>query len=288
MTDPRSVDYAASQLLYSHFMLPAVRFAIDALALPGGSFGLDAGCGPGAFFPVLSEAVGESGQIIGLDLSDAHREHARRQIELHHFQQCVSLIEADLREALPFAENAFDWIWSANVVWPSSFANPAAVVKELARVVKPGGILALFFTDWLRGKLLPGYATLERLHSNAAEMRYTGESVIAPHLQPEQAAGWLREAGVRGVQIRTYLAQYQAPLSPRVASALHACFVEEFLTPPEISRYVRAAGTGEAAWEIWLRLSDPSSPEYILKQEDYHCFWPGTLTWGRKGQTRDE
>jgi demethylmenaquinone methyltransferase/2-methoxy-6-polyprenyl-1,4-benzoquinol methylase len=48
---------------------PVHRSAIQALQLPVGSRGLDAGCGIGLQTVLLAEAVGSAGHITGLDLS---------------------------------------------------------------------------------------------------------------------------------------------------------------------------------------------------------------------------
>jgi len=52
--------------------------AITALHLQEGSRVLDVGCGTGLNFPLLLEAVGESGQVIGVDRSPEMLEVARR------------------------------------------------------------------------------------------------------------------------------------------------------------------------------------------------------------------
>jgi len=48
---------------------PILRSAIQALQLPSGSRGLDAGCGIGLQALLLAEAVGAAGHVTGLDLS---------------------------------------------------------------------------------------------------------------------------------------------------------------------------------------------------------------------------
>ncbi|MEJ2303365.1 MAG: hypothetical protein P8Y14_17710 [Anaerolineales bacterium] len=85
---------------------------------------------------------------------------------------------------------AFDWAWSVDCVGYAPI-EPLPLVKELARVVKPGGRVAIL--AWSSEKLLPGYPVLEA-HLNATS------SGIAPFVRgkkPElhftRALGWLRD-----------------------------------------------------------------------------------------------
>ena len=56
---------------------PMLRSAIQALQLPSGSQGLDAGCGIGLQALLLAESVGPAGHATGLDLSPEFLAHAK-------------------------------------------------------------------------------------------------------------------------------------------------------------------------------------------------------------------
>ena len=56
------------------------REAVKRLDLKRGDLVVDIGCGTGLNFPWLQEAVGPQGRIIGVDLTDAMLEQARRRI----------------------------------------------------------------------------------------------------------------------------------------------------------------------------------------------------------------
>jgi protein-L-isoaspartate O-methyltransferase len=51
--------------------------SIDLLALQAREQVLEVGCGSGVFLPLLAEAVGESGRVVGLDHAPAFVEQAR-------------------------------------------------------------------------------------------------------------------------------------------------------------------------------------------------------------------
>jgi demethylmenaquinone methyltransferase/2-methoxy-6-polyprenyl-1,4-benzoquinol methylase len=44
---------------------------------------------------------------------------------------------------LPFADNTFDWLWSADCAGHAPAAEPLRLLNELTRVVKPGGSVPL-------------------------------------------------------------------------------------------------------------------------------------------------
>lgn len=70
------------------------RLGLELMDLKRGDVVLDVGCGTGLNFPLLAEAVGPEGMIIGLDSSPHMLEVARRRVQRQHLQN-VRLIEAD-------------------------------------------------------------------------------------------------------------------------------------------------------------------------------------------------
>jgi demethylmenaquinone methyltransferase/2-methoxy-6-polyprenyl-1,4-benzoquinol methylase len=60
---------------------------------------LDVGCGTGQAFPVLEEAIGPEGRLIGIDLSAAMLARAAERIERDGWRN-VTLIESSVEEAL--------------------------------------------------------------------------------------------------------------------------------------------------------------------------------------------
>jgi ubiquinone/menaquinone biosynthesis C-methylase UbiE len=70
------------------------REAVKRLDLKRGELVVDIGCGTGLNFPLLQEAIGETGRIIGVDLTDAMLEQARRRVAAHGWKN-VELVQAD-------------------------------------------------------------------------------------------------------------------------------------------------------------------------------------------------
>ncbi len=76
------------------FIKPVRRKAVELLNLKEGDRVLDVGCGPGGSFPFLVDAVGPSGQVVGVDISPKHSELARRRIAANHWDNVEVIVAA--------------------------------------------------------------------------------------------------------------------------------------------------------------------------------------------------
>ncbi len=116
---------------------PAYAAAVAELGLREGDRVLDAGCGTGRALPPLRAAVGPSGVVLGADLTPAMlREAARAGRDREG-----ALLLTDVA-ALPLRSGALDAVFAAGLI--AHLPDPAANLRELARAVRPGGVLALF------------------------------------------------------------------------------------------------------------------------------------------------
>jgi SAM-dependent methyltransferase len=116
---------------------PAFAAAIAELAPAEGATVLDAGCGTGRALPLLREAVGTTGTVIGADLTPEMIVSARERGR----EAYGRLLVADVAR-LPLRDAGLDAVFAAGLI--SHLPDPAAVLTELARVTAPGGRLALF------------------------------------------------------------------------------------------------------------------------------------------------
>ncbi|MEV0177124.1 class I SAM-dependent methyltransferase [Streptomyces sp. NPDC050803] len=116
---------------------PAYEAAVADLGLRAGGRVLDAGCGTGRALPPLRAAVGPTGVVIGADLTPAMLEAAVRAGRDRDGQ----LLLADVA-ALPLRSESLDAVFGAGLI--AHLPHPAENLRELARVVRPGGTLALF------------------------------------------------------------------------------------------------------------------------------------------------
>lgn len=116
---------------------PAYAAGIAELGLREGDRVLDAGCGTGRALSVLRSAVGPRGTVLGADLTPEMLAAAVRAGR----DRAAWLLLADVTR-LPLADAALDAVFAAGLL--SHLPHSAGGLAELARVVRPGGRLALF------------------------------------------------------------------------------------------------------------------------------------------------
>lgn len=116
---------------------PAYAAAVADLGLRPGDRVLDAGCGTGRALPPLRAAVGASGVVLGADLTAAMLEAAVRAGR----DRNARLLRADVA-ALPLRSGSLDAVFAAGLI--AHLPHPEQNLRELVRVVRPGGMLALF------------------------------------------------------------------------------------------------------------------------------------------------
>ncbi|MFD4343663.1 class I SAM-dependent methyltransferase [Streptomyces coelicoflavus] len=116
---------------------PAYAAAVAELGLREGDRVLDAGCGTGRALPPLRAAVGRSGQVVGADLTPAMLQAA-----VHAGRDRDGFLLLTDVAALPLRSGSLDAVFAAGLI--AHLPDPAGNLRELARVVRPGGVLALF------------------------------------------------------------------------------------------------------------------------------------------------
>ncbi|RII09404.1 Demethylmenaquinone methyltransferase [Streptomyces sp. YIM 130001] len=116
---------------------PAFAAGVARVGLRHGDTVLDAGCGTGRALPELRSAVGPTGTVIGADLTPGMLGAAARAGR----DAAGPLILADVTR-LPLGTESLDAVFAAGLL--AHLPQPAQNLRELARVVRPGGALALF------------------------------------------------------------------------------------------------------------------------------------------------
>ena len=119
---------------------------------------LDLGCGAGRDVYALSALVGENGRVVGLDMTPEQLAVAREHQTFHadvfgHRASNVEFVEGNL-DRLPeveLADGSFDVIVSNCVI--NLVEDKAAVLKEIYRLLKPGG--EFYFSDVYADRRIP-------------------------------------------------------------------------------------------------------------------------------------
>jgi ubiquinone/menaquinone biosynthesis C-methylase UbiE len=180
----------------------AVKELIATLLAPvGGTEILDIGTGTGADAIALARSVGPRGRVIGLDrsaemLAEARRRAAGSGLPLEFVQGDAS--------ALSFDDGSFDRCRAERVL--VHIADPAAAVREMVRVTRPGGVVVASDIDG------------GTVFINSSNEELTGRLVRG--LTADMTSGWVGrrlqryfvEAGLIGVRCVPRVIRNSVPL----------------------------------------------------------------------------
>ena len=127
--------YDNAQALTRRF-IAAWQLPIDWLSIPPGGIALDVGSGPGPVTAALANATGPDGLALGVDISEPMLARAVRAAAGPQ----VGFLRADAQR-LPLRDQTVDAAVSIAVL--QLIPDPAAALSEIARVLRPGGRLAV-------------------------------------------------------------------------------------------------------------------------------------------------
>jgi ubiquinone/menaquinone biosynthesis C-methylase UbiE len=161
---------------------------LDSLDLRPDHTALDVGCGPGTDLPAMAE---RAGAVIGVDLDQTMVEEARRRTAGLPVE--VRLGDA---HALPLDDRSVDRARVDRVL--HQVADPAGVLAELRRVLRPGGRAALAQPDWETLAVDPGSTA-----TNLAFNRFICDRIMTNPVVGRQLARLAAAAGLTVVTIDT-------------------------------------------------------------------------------------
>jgi len=163
------VDGKAYERLMGRWSRLAGEKFLDWVEAPKNLKWLDAGCGNGAFTEVLIARCAPA-SVIGVDPSEGQLAYARGRPGA----KAAEFRVADA-QALPFPDNSFDAASMALVI--VFIPDPAKAARELARVVRPGGIAATYMWEFPNGfHLAPLAAAMKDLGLTPPERPNVGAS----------------------------------------------------------------------------------------------------------------
>lgn len=162
---------------------------LDAVNVDAAADVLDIGCGTGVVSRRIARRPNFAGRIIGIDLSAYLTHAAARLAEAEGLGHRIDFRTGD-SHTLGIPDNSLDIVVAHTLL--SHVNDPVAVLKEISRILKPGGVAALFDGD---------FASMTFGASDAAQGRRTDELIIGAIItQPRvmrQMPELLQEVGLQ-------------------------------------------------------------------------------------------
>jgi SAM-dependent methyltransferase len=153
--------------------------AVEQLRLAGDQQVLEVGFGSGVGIALLVERLGAA-NVAGVEPSAAMIEQARGRLP-PDARDVVTLVEGTAGH-IPFLDDSFDAVVSVNNV---QLWKLPADLREVARVLRPGGRLSIGVHGWVIER--PATAGLERLGARLGEAGFTVEAASVGRSRTGQA-----------------------------------------------------------------------------------------------------
>lgn len=242
---------------FQQAFLPELEAAIGSYALTDKTRVLDSPCGDGFYASLLARHM-RSGTLVAADISPECLANAKKAVQPKSATLTVEFHRADAYD-LPFDDDSFDFVWCAqNFI---TLDDPVKALREIARVLRRGGSVAVLETDEYHHVLLPWPVGLELVVQRAlrdeCQHKFGDVTKLAQtrHLRSE-----FREAALRPMVSRTVVADRAAPFDAATRDFLtkHLNYLHEFvhmeLTPREKAKLERAI--------------DANDPESLINHPD--------------------
>lgn len=244
---------------------------------------LDVPSGDGFYSQLFAERLSSAGRVVAADCSDEMLDavnHRERQPEM----ASIESVYANAYD-LPFDDDTFDFVWCAQSLISLSAPDEKTpgvgtrrVLREIRRVVRPGGWVALMEQDALHHVLLPWPTELEMAIHRAHR---TGFAVCCGHPQQldpgRRLGGLLAETGFDGIRRQTIVADRYGHMEGELRLFL-AGYFQELRT--------RIVDNIDAeALRQFDRLIDTSSEESFFNDPHFELTWLSFVTLGCKMET---
>ncbi len=156
---------------------------VEFLGLKPGERVLDVGCGTGVMVPYLLERVGDTGEIVAVDISPKMVAVAKRKFPPDEYPN-VKFIAADVNETAP--ENEFDAVLCYSCF--PHFKDRRASIRRLAHSLKGGGTMAVAHSE--------SRDSINEMHADGPD------EVRSDYLPPaDETAEMMADAGLEVIEV---------------------------------------------------------------------------------------
>ncbi len=245
---------------------------VGELPLRPGLHALDLACGDGFYTLRLAKRLDPDGSVTAVDTNRAYLAKAIELAAHRRSRAKVDFVAASF-DQLPFDDGTFDFVWCAQSLY--TLPDPVVVLRHVARVLKPGGLVAVLENDSLHQVFLPWPVRLE-LPLRAAELRSFIESSknSSKYYVGRRLPATLAAAGFEPLTMTTHAFDRQAPLG-----AAEQTLLQSYLE--DVEKRV-ADHLDEGLKDDLHRLVAPESPHHLLRQPYLTMTWLNVLAFGRK------
>lgn len=233
---------------------------------------VDVGCGDGFYVTRFAQRLRSLGSVVGLDVNEAFLELARRRTASPGSAE-MRWIQADLNKAAAAVGEPCDVVWCAQSLY--TFSEPESALRSMARLVRPGGIVAVLENDTLHQLLMPWSSRMEMAIRVAEREAFERES---PHpgkyYVGRRLPATLAAAGLEPLGYFTQSIDRTAPLGENLER-----FLQSYLM--KLLAYTGAYLSNEMRDEL-RDLLRPDGERYLLRQPHFTMTWLNFLAWARR------
>ena len=232
---------------------------------------LDAACGGGSFLPLMIELVGDGGKVSAIDLAPENVKTVQAKVAQNRWST-IGTVDVGSILDLPYDDQSFDAVWCANTMQYLSEEEVHTAIKEMCRVVRSGGLVAIKDYDPTGMQFFPFPYTLclRRYEAMARGGDQHGQGVLrVPYLSQ-----YMRGAGLDDVRQRPTLMVRFPPLRD-----VERRFLSDLLKFSAAQVAQTDLPSEEKA--IWQKGSDLDSPDHILNHPDFQYRAIQTVFVGR-------
>ena len=179
-----------------NFLGSLKKSTYDYMQIKPGDKVLDVGCGAGIDTIALSQIVGSTGQVFGVDYDNEMINEAEQYAEKEDVSAWVKHKQADA-VSLPFDTGYFDSCRSERLF--EHLLNPAGALSEMARVTKVGGMVVVLDTDWGTWSVDTNENDIERRLA-----RFLAENMLNNGFSGRQLYRLFKVQGLRNVSFEVF------------------------------------------------------------------------------------
>ena len=269
---PHLPAYEASIDAYHRAFETELRHVVSTLPLPPSPRILDVGCGDGFYSGLLADRLGADGRLTAVDVSDDYLQVAGQRLRGHGRAAQIECRKENIRK-LTFPHHAFDVAWCGQSFY--SLPDPVEALKEMRRVVRPGGTVIVFENDTLHHLLLPWPPDVE-LAVRTAELAHYRERFNDPEkfYIGRALSELFSVAGLMPEHQRTFAWDRRFPFDPSCRD-----FLSRELLGIRERIHPHLSAVSREGCERYL---DPASALCCLNDPNAGVTVLDRLTWGRR------